>query len=307
MNRLPDSRSGGEIGAPTNGPVGCECDQEMKTQTAVAGGAGSMVQPMTQQQAALNDFLEGIRRWELWGTMGWYDVRQHYRRSVLGPFWLTLSMAVMVGALGFLYGGLFGHSMQDYLPYLALGLIFWGFMASFMTEGCVMFTAAAPFIHQVNAPLSIYVFRLLWKNLIILAHNALVFVAVAAVFGIWPGAAGLLVLPALMLICLAGLSASVLLGLLTSRFRDIPPIVTSLVQILFFASPILWKPEQVPARALFVDGNPFFHLLNIVRQPLLGELPALSSWIFSLALTFAGLLLAGFCFVRFRPRIAYWV
>ena len=107
--------------------------------------------------------------------MGWYDVRQHYRRSVLGPFWLTLSMGIMVGALGFLYGGLFGHSMQDYLPYLALGLIFWAFMASFMTEGCTVFTAAAPFIHQVNAPLSIYPFRLLWKNLIILAHNALVF------------------------------------------------------------------------------------------------------------------------------------
>ena len=99
-------------------------------------------------------------------------------------------MAIMVGALGFLYGGLFGHSMRDYLPYLALGLIFWAFMASFMTEGCTVFTAAAPFIHQVNAPLSIYVFRLLWKNLIILAHNALVFVAVAAVFGVWPGASG---------------------------------------------------------------------------------------------------------------------
>ena len=170
-----------------------------------------------------------------------------------------------------------------------------------------MFTAAAPFIHQVNAPLSIYVFRLLWKNLIILAHNALVFVAVAAIFGVWPGAAGLLVLPGLIVVCLAGLSASVLLGVLTSRFRDIPPIVTSLVQILFFASPILWKPEQVSARAVFVDSNPFFHLLSILRQPLLGELPALSSWIFSLALTLTILLLAGLFFARFRSRIAYWV
>ena len=192
---------------------------------AATTSAGSL--KSKRRQAALNDILEGLRRWELWGTMGWYDVRQHYRRSVLGPFWLTLSMAIMVGALGFLYGGLFGHSMKDYLPYLALGLIFWGFMASFMTEGCTVFTAAAPFIHQVNAPLSIYVFRLLWKNLIILAHNALVFVAVAAIFGVWPGTAGLLVLPALVLVCLAGLSISALLGLLTSRFRDIPPIVAS--------------------------------------------------------------------------------
>jgi ABC-type polysaccharide/polyol phosphate export permease len=279
----------------------------MNTATTVAGEVGPTLRSLTPWQAALNDVLEGLRRWELWGTMGWYDVRQHYRRSVLGPFWLTLSMAIMVGALGFLYGGLFGHPIQEYLPYLALGLIFWAFMASFMTEGCTVFTAAAPFIHQVNAPLSIYPLRLLWKNLIILAHNALVFVAVALIFGIWPGATGLLVLPAIIVASIAGVSISILLGLLTSRFRDIPPIVTSLVQILFFASPILWKPDQVPARAVFVDSNPYFHLFNILREPLLGELPAISSWIFSLGLTFAVLALAALSFVFFRSRIAYWV
>ena len=292
---------------PTTGPLRGEEGRQVGNAAASAEHIIPIVRSRTRRQAALNDILEGLRRWELWGTMGWYDVRQHYRRSVLGPFWLTLSMAIMVGALGFLYGGLFGHSMRDYLPYLALGLIFWGFMASFMTEGCTVFTAAAPFIHQVNAPLSIYVFRLLWKNLIILAHNALVFVAVAVIFGIWPGAAALMVLPALVLIGVAGLSITTLLGLLTSRFRDIPPIVASAVQILFFVSPILWKPEQVPARAVLVEANPFFHLLNIVRQPLLGELPALSSWTFSLALTLTLLVLAGLLFVSFRARIAYWV
>ena len=59
---------------------------------------------------------------------------------------------------------------------------------------------------------------------------------------------------------------------------------------------------------MFVDGNPFFHLLNIVRQPLLGELPALQLMdLCLLILTFLGLLLAGLCFVRFRSRIPYWV
>ena len=116
----------------------------MKTETAAAA-EGSNSSVTDTLQAALNDVLEGLRRWELWGTMGWYDVRQHYRRSVLGPFWLTLSMAVMVGALGFLYGGLFGHSMRDYLPYLALGLIFWAFMASFMTRRLHRVHGGSPF------------------------------------------------------------------------------------------------------------------------------------------------------------------
>ncbi len=258
-------------------------------------------------EMAIGDDIDGLRSWELWGTMGWYDVRQHYRRSVLGPFWLTLSMGVMVGALGYLYGGLFGYPIEEYLPYLALGLILWGFMAGFMTQGCNVFTGAAPFIHQVNAPLSVYVFRHMWKNLISLAHNAVVYFVVIVVFAIWPGFTALLALPGLIVVCLNGLWVTVLLGVLTCRFRDIPPIVASLVQVLFFVSPILWMPEQVPARAVFVESTPFFHLLNIVRQPLLGELPDLNSWLFCIVLTIVGFILAGFCFVRFRQRIAYWV
>jgi lipopolysaccharide transport system permease protein len=258
-------------------------------------------------QAGLRDLIEGFRRWELWGTMGWYDVRQQYRRSILGPFWLTLSMAIMVCALGIMYGGLFGHSLRDYLPYLSIGLIFWGFMSTFMIEGCTVFSGSAGYIQQLNVPLSIYVFRLMWRNLIVLAHNSLVLAVVALVFSIRPGATSLLVIPGLFLVCLNGIFASFLLGVLSARFRDIPPIVANLVQVLFFLSPILWKPDQIPARALVADLNPIYHLMTIVREPLLGRLPSLTSWGFSLALTFVGAIVAGLFFIRFRSRIAYWV
>ena len=258
-------------------------------------------------RAGLSDVIGGLYRWELWGTMGWYDVRQHYRRSVLGPLWLTLSMAIMIGALGFLYGTLFGQPLHDYLPYLALGLIFWAFIASFMIEGCNVFAAAAPYILQIRVPLSIYVFRLMWRNLIILAHNCIVFLAVAVIFDVRPGWAILLAIPGLAIICLNGVVMSFLLGVLAARFRDIPPIVASVVQIFFFVTPILWRPEQVPAKAFVAEFNPFYHLLSIVRKPLLGQVPTLTSWTFSLVLTAVSLFLAGVLFVRFRPRIAYWV
>lgn len=266
-----------------------------------------MVRLPTRLQASLNDLTEGILRWELWATMGWYDVRQHYRRSLLGPFWLTLSLGVMVGALGWLYGGLFGYSAREYVPYLALGLIFWAFISASLTEGCSVFAGAAHFIQQVRAPLSIHVFRRLWKNLIILGHNAIVYFAIAIALGVWPGAVALLALPGLAAIYLNGFCASVALGIIAARFRDIPPVVTSVVQIMFFVTPILWMPERIGKRATFIEGNPFFHFLNIVRQPLLGELPSFGSWIFVLIFTAMNLLLAGLLFVRFRQRIAYWV
>jgi ABC-2 type transport system permease protein/lipopolysaccharide transport system permease protein len=213
----------------------------------------------------------------------------------------------MVGALGWLYGGLFGLSTRDYVPYLALGLIFWAFISASLIDGCTVFTGAAPFIQQVRAPLSIHVFRRLWKNLIILAHNAIVYLAIVIAFGIWPGGVALLALPALAAIYLNGFSASIALGIVAARFRDIPPVVTSAVQIMFFVSPILWMPGQIGHRAMFIESNPFFHFLNIVRAPLLGELPSLKSWAFVLIFTVIGLLLAGGLFVRFRQRIAYWV
>jgi ABC-type polysaccharide/polyol phosphate export permease len=280
----------------------------VETDIIQAGDAMSDAPPwLARARAGMNDLREGLRRWQLWGAMGWYDVRQHYRRSMLGPFWLTLSMAIMLCALGFLYGTLFGQPLEIYLPYLALGLIFWSFIASFMIEGGSVFASAAPYIHQVPAPLSLYVFRLMWRNLIILAHNSIVYVAVAAIFGIWPGFAGLLVIPGLAIVCLFGVAMSFLLGVLAARFRDIPPIVASLVQIFFFVTPILWRPEQVPARAFVTGINPFFHLLTIVRQPLLGEVPPWTSWAVALGITLMALVLASVLIGRFRSRIPYWV
>ena len=133
------------------------------------------------------DLGDGLRRWELWGTLGWHDIRQRYRRSTLGPFWLTISMGVMVGTLGFVYAELFGHTLADYLPHLALGLIAWSFISTPILDGCNIFIGSEGVIRQLRAPLSVHVFRLLWRNLIILAHNMVIYVVLLVVFRIWPG------------------------------------------------------------------------------------------------------------------------
>ena len=159
----------------------------------------------------------------------------------------------------------------------------------------------------MRLPLTVHMYRVLWRNLLILFHNALVFVDVAAVFGVWPGWAGLLALPGLALLCLNGLWAILLLGIVSTRFRDVPPIVTSIVRICFFVTPIIWMPELVPARAAVLEFNPFYHLVEVVRAPLLGKVPALSSWIAVLCMTIGGWVLAFAFFRRYRWRIAYWV
>ena len=253
------------------------------------------------------DFIDSLTRWRLWGLMGWQDIKQRYRRSVLGPFWLTLSMAILVAALGFLYGELFGIAIDDYLPFLTLGFLSWGLISGVIIDGCMAFTGAEPFIKQMKLPFFLHIYKIVWRNLIIFAHNSVVYIGVAVVFGIWPGIAGLLLLPGLVLIVLNAIWVGLLLGMICARFRDVPQIVVSVLQVAFFLTPIIWKPELLASRAGFVQANPFFHFVELVRAPLLGSVPGLTTWIVVLAITLAGWFVTFLFFRRFRARIAYWV
>jgi ABC-2 type transport system permease protein len=260
-----------------------------------------------QFERALHDIRAGWDRRELWMTLGLHDVRQRYRRSKLGPFWITLSMAIMVLALGLLYGQIFGQDLHDYLPFLAAGFVIWGMIASLINDGCQSFILAEGMIRQLNAPLSIYAYRGLWSTLIAFAHNIWVFLAVALWFGVDLNWTLLWVPVALLALLLNGFWIALFLGVLSARFRDVPLIVGSVVQVLFFITPVIWKPEMLPGRALWLDLNPFYHLVEIMRAPLLGQTPALGNWLTVLAITVGGWAVALFFYSAYRWRVAYWV
>lgn len=256
---------------------------------------------------ALQDIITGWQRRELWSTLGLHDVRQRYRRSKLGPFWITISMAVMVMALGLLYGQIFRQDLHEYLPFLAAGFVVWGLVSSMINEGCQAFIQADGMIRQLNAPLSVYAYRSLWSNLIAFAHNIWVFFGVALWYGVklnW----NLAWIPvALVVLLLNGLWMSLLFGLLSARFRDVPLIIGSIVQVLFFVTPVIWRAEMLPERALLLDLNPFYHLVEIMRAPMLGESPDPVHWLAVLALLLIGWAATLFFYSAYRWRVSYWV
>ncbi|KXX66331.1 ABC transporter permease [Marichromatium gracile] len=256
---------------------------------------------------ALADVRNGWKHYELWGTLGLHDVRQRYRRSKLGPFWITISMGIMVLALGLLYGQIFGQDLHDYLPFLAAGFVIWGLISAIILDGSEAFIAAEGMIKQLNAPLSIYVYRKLWSALIAFAHNIWVFVGVALWFGVSWDWSLLWVFPALALLLLNGLWIGLFFGLLSARFRDVPLIIASMVQVLFFITPVIWKPEMLPGRALLLHLNPFYHLVEVIRAPLLGQPPALTNWLAVLLLAAVGWAVTLLFYSAYRWRIAYWV
>jgi lipopolysaccharide transport system permease protein len=265
------------------------------------GGSGDSL------QRALTDLVSGLALWPLWGRLGWYDILQRYRRSILGPFWLTLSMAIMVIALGVLYAELFNTPIHNFLPFLCVGLLVWNFISSFLTEGGTLFTGAESHIKQIRLPYSVYVYRSGWSKLIIFAHNFVIYLGVLSYFEIWPGAVALLAIPGLLLLLVNGALASLCVGMLSARFRDVPQVINSVVQIIFFITPIMWKPELLQTRTYITDFNPFYHLLEIVRAPLLGFAPATENYLVVLLITLINIVVVGAFFTRFRARISYWV
>ena len=258
-------------------------------------------------RSTLADLLAGLKLVELWGTMGWLDMRQRYRRSIMGPFWVTLSLAAFVGGLGITYGALFKMSLQEYLPYLSVGIVIWTLLAGFLMEGCGTFTGAEAAIKQMPAPLSVHVFRLIWRSLIIFFHNIIIIALVLFIFGINPGWVGFMSLVGLCIVVINGAAFGLLLGTLSARFRDIPPLMSNVVQTLFFVTPVIWHADSLQDRQVIADWNPLYHLIELVRAPILTGFPTAVNWEFSLVFTVVNCLIAFLFYARFRWRIPYWL
>jgi ABC-2 type transport system permease protein/lipopolysaccharide transport system permease protein len=253
------------------------------------------------------DAIEGLSLWRLWVTLGWNDILQRYRRSILGPFWLTASMSIMVIALGVLYAELFKMEIREFLPFLCVGLLVWNLLSGFLSEGGTLFTGSESYIKQIRLPYSVYVYRSTWSKFVIFAHNFVIYFGVLLYFQFWPGAVMLLAIPGLIIVLINGALANLYIGIISARFRDVPQVVVSVVQIVFFVTPIFWKPELLQSRAYLADLNPFYHLIEIVRAPLLGQMPTAKHYLAVVLITLINLAIASAFFARFRARIAYWV
>lgn len=256
------------------------------------------------------DLKEGARLWRLVWALALADIRLRYRGSVLGPFWLTLSTAIMIGAMAFLYAGLFHTDIHTYLPYLTVSLILWGYLSALITEGSMCFISAEGTIRGMRMPLTVHAGRSVVRNTIVLAHNLIVIVAVFAIMRTPFGWSALWAIPAFALWLLDGLAVSVLFGAFCARFRDVPQIIASLLQIAFFVTPIMWYAKVLathPSGQILVRFNPFFLILEVLRGPLLDEpvtLGTVAKAVFGSAILIA---IAAVGFARTRGRLAYWV
>jgi lipopolysaccharide transport system permease protein len=242
-------------------------------------------------------------------TLGWQDIKQAYRRSALGAFWITIGMAVTIATIGLVFSQIFKAPIQTYLPFLALGIITWGFISATLTDACQMYISSEAMIKQLKIPFVMFALRTLWKNTIALSHNLAILPIVMLVVGLGVNFSSLLAIPGLLLLIINVGWVSIFLGLISARYRDFPSIVSSLLTIGFYVSPVMWSPTLLPTGTahILLGLNPVHHLLQVVRQPLLGQMPTLINWTVVLLFAVTGWIFAALALRKWQSRIAYWV
>lgn len=274
----------------------------------VAALSVTTVAPDRRLSRAVQDLKNGLRRWPLWCLLALVDIKQRYRRSRIGQLWLTISIGVTIAALGLIYPLIFRVSMGSYLPSVAIGFVIWTLMSNLMTEGTMSFISATAFLKQSSEPRSIYVYRVLARNALVFLHNVLLIVVIFAIFRVplsWTIPLSLVGL--VLLFCAAGWIV-LLLGILSARFRDLPQIVASFIQVAFFTTPIMWQASMLPPdNHWIVELNPFAAFLTVIREPLLGTVPPASIWLIVVTWAVIGYLPVLLFFARFRARIVYWL
>lgn len=256
---------------------------------------------------ALEDIREAMQKASLIFFMAWSDVSARYKRSVLGPFWLTLGTAVGTVGLGFIWSELFKIDRSTFIPTLTSGLIIWQFIAGCIIEAPTLFNRQAAIIRNLVLPLSIHPIQLVFKNLINLMHNLPVYFVVAIVFHVNFTYYSLLLLPCLILVVANLLWITLMLGLLGARLRDLEYLVAAVMPILMFLSPVMYRPNYLPFSQKLMWLNPFSHLIEIVRAPLLGIPPSLLVVYTNLALCILGWSVTLIFFNKKKTRVALWV
>ncbi len=261
----------------------------------------------TQDALARADLREALAMSWFWLALGWNDILQRYRGSLLGPFWITLTTAIFIAGLGPLYARLFNLNMAEYLPFMAIGVTTWQFITGTINDGCATFLSSSHLMKQVRLPKLALLFRVIWRNIIAFLHNIPIYIVIFLFFDLPFNWHLLAIIPGFVIVTLNLTWMALIVAILCARFRDIAPIVGSVLQIGFFVTPVMWNYRTQRVDPWIVDINPFAALIELIRAPLMGDDVSSPLLLLSLITLVIGTALAALLFIRTRRNLVYWV
>lgn len=266
----------------------------------------------------MNQFIEDLRAAGLdaatvfvttpiWSALGWNDVQRRYNRSKLGVIWASLSILIFVSALGPIYSTLFGVESSRFILHLMLGLIAWNYLQSMIMDSGHEFINSAHYMVSFQLGYFTLLLRVVWRNFIVVLYQLLMFFLMALVLNHTVSVNWLILPLSLLLITMCGLWMGLLMSVFATRFRDLIELVNNLLRLGFFVTPIMWVPDIKPELMQVANLNPFYHIVELLRGPLLSNHIMPVHWLVSVCVALAGWLIAFSLFAKYRSRIAFWV
>jgi lipopolysaccharide transport system permease protein len=258
-------------------------------------------------RSGLSDIARAVQLSPLWFHVSLLEIRNRYRGSLIGPFWISLTTLSMILGMGILYAGLFKQNTQEYIPYLAVSLTLWNFMISFVTDSPRIFLDNASKLRGVSLPVSYYIFKHISVSILVFLHNIFALLAVYAYYQ-WPINVEIIwIIPGIALWVWTGFFIALLISIVTIRFRDLTPIILSLMQLAFFVTPIIWKAKDNKIAAQINLFNPFYYYIEVLRAPLFGERPQVFEISVCIGIGIVSSIVAVFVLSRFGKRVVFWL
>lgn len=253
------------------------------------------------------ELFDSLRLWRLWSMMGVNDIRQRYRNSVLGPLWLASGLGITIIGISLLYSQIMHVPFTEFAPFLTAGLMVWTFISALAVESCHGYYSSEGLIKSLQIPYFVYVFRVVCRNAIVLAHNIVVLLIVFAVFGKIMDIQVPEALAGFVLLILFSVGLCATFSALGTLFKDFSQIVAQLFQLLVFLTPVFWMPSALTHRREFLHYNPFFYLIEVIREPLLGQTPVPNLWIGAVGVTLASLVVGFISYAVSRKSVVFYL
>jgi ABC-type polysaccharide/polyol phosphate export permease len=262
----------------------------------------------SEHRIALVDVVSGWAAARIWLRLGWADTKRRYRRTTFGPLWSTVSLGLFVITLGIVWANLWHKDPKLYLPYLASGMLCWIFIVGICTEGGYAFCHYEKVIKQLRVSYTLLACAITWRHATVFMHNLIVYALIAVYGGVSVGWPTLLIFPGLALFFINAVWIVIVLGTAGARYRDLLQLVANLLQIALFITPVFWSPDQMIGRAVyFAQFNPLYHLIEIIREPLMGQVPSEVHWSVALGTAVIGWAIVIQLLRKVRHLIVFWV
>jgi ABC-type polysaccharide/polyol phosphate export permease len=259
-------------------------------------------------EAGFEELVSGVHNWRVWHLLGVNELRNRYARSRFGQFWLILSTGTMIGALASVYSLLWNTPLHELMPFMGTSIIIWSFLGQTISECTSVFVLHGNFYRNQKMNFSVSIYSVIYKNTMILAHGLIVIVVLVLAFGVPINWWFFQIVPAVVLTWITMAWSGYVVAMVCVRYRDIIQLITTWLMVIFFITPIMWKPDFLPPRYQFVvDWNPLAQFLELLRAPFLGQPLSAHTWVMTIAIALGGGVLSLPVIGRYQRRVIFWM